>query len=196
MLEFARCFNLRSRAWPCREHGRTADGLGAAPPQGLEQFREEHGRYPDLVVLHSNYWDIAQIVLFRWWEAWEPEYVALMRDWLERADKVARFLEVRCCPPCAVGTGVSGYTVCHAATLVPAVSIYHSQACSVRSPYYPWGVSCSKGSVSCLLVCAPMPDLFGRLALSFPCAHAGEGSRDGHAGSVQDCTVPTDSKLF
>ena len=74
------------------------DGLGAAPPQGLEQFRDEHGRYPDLVVLHSNYWDIAQIVLYRWWEAWEPEYVALMRDWLERADKVARFLEVRCCP--------------------------------------------------------------------------------------------------
>ena len=64
-------------------------------PQGLEQFREEHGRYPDLVVLHSNYWDIAQIVLFRWWEAWEPEYVVLMRDWLARAEKVARFLEVK-----------------------------------------------------------------------------------------------------
>ena len=68
---------------------------GAAAPQGLEQFREEHGRYPDLVVLHSNYWDIAQIVLFRWWEAWEPEYVALMADWLARADKAARFLQVR-----------------------------------------------------------------------------------------------------
>ena len=69
----------------------------AAALQGLEQFREEHGRYPDLVVLHSNYWDIAQIVLFRWWEGWEAEYGALLRDWLERAEKVGRFLEVGYC---------------------------------------------------------------------------------------------------
>ena len=63
--------------------------------QGLEQFRREHGRYPDLVVLHSNYWDIAQVVLFRWWEGWEPEYTQLMLDWLARAEKVATYLEVR-----------------------------------------------------------------------------------------------------
>ena len=63
--------------------------------QGLEQFKREHGRYPDLVVLHSNYWDIAQIVLFRWWEGWEPEYTQLMLDWLARAEKVAAYLEVR-----------------------------------------------------------------------------------------------------
>jgi hypothetical protein len=67
----------------------------ALPAQGVEQFAREHGRYPDLVVLHSNYWDIAQIVLFRWWEGWEPEYTALMLEWLARADKVAAYLQAR-----------------------------------------------------------------------------------------------------
>jgi hypothetical protein len=67
----------------------------ASRTQGLELFREEHGRYPDLVVLHSNYWDVAQIVLFREGEALEEEYVRLMRPWLDNAAKVANFLQVR-----------------------------------------------------------------------------------------------------
>lgn len=62
-------------------------------------FKEEHGRYPDLVVLHSNYWDIAQIVLFRQWDAPEWEYVRYMQPWLSNAAKVAAFLKVRCPAP-------------------------------------------------------------------------------------------------
>ena len=64
-------------------------------PQGLELFKEEHGRYPDLVVLHSNYWDVAQIVMFREWDAPEWNYVNTLQTWLANADKVASFLKVR-----------------------------------------------------------------------------------------------------
>ena len=65
----------------------------------MELFKEEHGRYPDLVVLHSNYWDIAQIVLFRQWDAPEWEYVRYLLPWLSNAAKVAAFLKVRCLAP-------------------------------------------------------------------------------------------------
>ena len=64
--------------------------------QGLEMFKEEHGRYPDLVVLHSNYWDVAQIVLFREEDGWEQAYGPLMNKWLENAEKAAKFLQVMC----------------------------------------------------------------------------------------------------
>ncbi|KAK9907706.1 hypothetical protein WJX75_008525 [Coccomyxa subellipsoidea] len=60
---------------------------------GLELFKEEHGRYPDLVVLHSNYWDVAQIVMFREWDAPEWNYVNTLQTWLANADKVASFLK-------------------------------------------------------------------------------------------------------
>lgn len=62
--------------------------------QGLEVFNEEHGRYPDLVVLHSNYWDVAQIVLFREDDGKEHAYGPLMKAWLANAEKVAKFLQV------------------------------------------------------------------------------------------------------
>ena len=62
--------------------------------QGLEVFKEEHGRYPDLVVLHSNYWDVAQIVLFREDDGQEHAYGPLMKAWLANAEKVAQFLQV------------------------------------------------------------------------------------------------------
>ncbi len=63
----------------------------------MELFKQEHGRYPDLVVLHSNYWDIAQIVLFRKWDAPEAEFVRTMQPWLHNAAKVATYLKV--CTP-------------------------------------------------------------------------------------------------
>ena len=84
--------------------------------QGLEQFRREHGRYPDLVVLHSNYWDIAQVVLFRWWEGWEPEYTQLMLDWLARAEKVATYLEVRAAVEAPVFCPLLQEQICSAGT--------------------------------------------------------------------------------
>ena len=59
-------------------------------------YKEEHGRYPDLVVLHSNYWDVAQIVLFREEDGWEQAYGPLMKKWLENAEKAAKFLQVMC----------------------------------------------------------------------------------------------------
>ncbi len=62
--------------------------------QGLEVFKEEHGRYPDLVVLHSNYWDVAQIVLFREDDRKEHAYGPLMKAWLANAEKVGTFLQV------------------------------------------------------------------------------------------------------
>ena len=62
--------------------------------QALEVFKEEHGRYPDLVVLHSNYWDVAQIVLFRQEDGLEHAYGPLMKTWLANAEKVAKFLQV------------------------------------------------------------------------------------------------------
>ena len=62
--------------------------------QGLEVFKEEHGRYPDLVVLHSNYWDVAQIVLFRGDDGKEHAYGPLMKAWLANAEKVGKFLQV------------------------------------------------------------------------------------------------------
>ena len=66
--------------------------------QGLEVFKEEHGRYPDLVVLHSNYWDVAQIVLYREDDIQEPAYAPLMKKWLENAEKTAKFLKVPSLP--------------------------------------------------------------------------------------------------
>jgi len=57
-------------------------------------FKEEHGRYPDLVVLHSNYWDVAQIVLFREDDGQEHAYGPLMKIWLANAEKVGKFLQV------------------------------------------------------------------------------------------------------
>jgi len=60
----------------------------------LEVFKEEHGRYPDLVVLHSNYWDVAQIVLFREDDGQEHAYGPLMKIWLANAEKVGKFLQV------------------------------------------------------------------------------------------------------
>lgn len=68
--------------------------------QGLEMFKEEHGRYPDLVVLHSNYWDVAQIVLFREDDGREHAYGPLMKAWLANAEKVAKFLQVSPSPHC------------------------------------------------------------------------------------------------
>ncbi|BDA50920.1 hypothetical protein COCOBI_17-1390 [Coccomyxa sp. Obi] len=62
---------------------------------GMELFKQEHGRYPDLVVLHSNYWDIAQIVLFRQWDAPEADYVRTMQPWLHNAAKVASYLKAK-----------------------------------------------------------------------------------------------------
>ncbi len=62
--------------------------------QALDVFKEEHGRYPDLVVLHSNYWDVAQIVLFRQEDGLEHAYGPLMKTWLANAEKVAKFLQV------------------------------------------------------------------------------------------------------
>lgn len=48
------------------------------------------------MVLHSNYWDVAQIVLFREEDGWEHAYGPLMKKWLENADKAAKFLQVMC----------------------------------------------------------------------------------------------------
>ena len=46
------------------------------------------------MVLHSNYWDVAQIVLFREEDGWEHAYGPLMKKWLENAEKAAKFLQV------------------------------------------------------------------------------------------------------
>ena len=64
--------------------------------------RGRHGRYLDLVVLHSNYWDVAQIVMFREDDRLEHAYGPLMKAWLANAEKVASFLRV--IPSPATGT--------------------------------------------------------------------------------------------
>ena len=77
--------------------------------QGLEVFKEEHGRYPDLVVLHSNYWDVAQIVLFREDDGREHAYGPLMKASLANAEQVAKFLQVPPRPLCEDQLGLPSF---------------------------------------------------------------------------------------
>lgn len=71
--------------------------------QGLELYRQERGAEPDMVVLNSNSWDIAQL---RFSEEGRAilEHEELPQSWLQRwiatADSLFRVLKVNYSPSC------------------------------------------------------------------------------------------------